>query len=64
MINGSDPGSTRVLGYTNAAGVAQFEIVGTPANADPVYFEANFVDAGEGYSYGYSMILPIRFTSP
>jgi hypothetical protein len=61
VINGSDPGSTRVLAYTNAAGVAQFEIVGTQANPDPVYFEANLVDAKDGYPYGYSMILPIGF---
>jgi hypothetical protein len=27
-------------------------------------FDANFVDAKEGCPYGYSMILPIRFTSP
>jgi hypothetical protein len=27
-------------------------------------FEANLVDAKDGYPYGYSMILPIRFTSP
>jgi uncharacterized membrane protein len=64
VINSSEPGATPVRAWTNSQGVATFVIVGTQATADPVYFEANLVNANEGYPYGYSPILPIRFANP
>ena len=36
-------------------------MVGTQAADDPVYFEANLVNLGQFYPYGYSDPLPIRF---
>ncbi|MGC8628278.1 MAG: hypothetical protein ACP5VR_12160 [Acidimicrobiales bacterium] len=61
VINGSPPGQTPVAAYTNAQGVATFDIVGTQVTQDPVYFEANLVSPTEYYPYGYSQILAIRF---
>jgi hypothetical protein len=63
-VNGHAPGQTPVAAYTDADGVATFRIVGTNANANPVYFEANLVDSNRFYPYGYSEILPIRFVRP
>jgi hypothetical protein len=60
-VNGSAPGQTPVRAYTNARGVATFNVVGTQSATDPVYFEANLVNAHSFYPYGYSNILPIRF---
>lgn len=62
VINGGLPGQTPVTAYTNSAGIATFNIVGTQASIDPVYFEANLVSSTEYYPYGYSQILPIRFS--
>lgn len=63
VINGALPGETPVTAYTNSLGVATFDIVGTQASSDPVYFEANLVSATQFYPYGYSDILAIRFKS-
>jgi hypothetical protein len=62
-VNGRSSGQTPVTAYTNRRGVAKFRIVGTQADVNPVYFEANLVQAKEFYPYGYSEILPIRFTA-
>jgi len=62
-INGHAPGQTPVVAYTNRQGQATFRIVGTQATANPVYFEANLVNASQFFPYGYSEILPIRFTT-
>jgi len=62
VINGSPPGQTPVAAYTNARGVATFDVVGTQVTEDPVYFEANLVSPTEYYPYGYSQILAIRFS--
>lgn len=61
-INGSPAGQTPVAAYTNANGVATFVIRGTNAPANPVYFEANLVNGTQFFPYGYSQILPIRFS--
>ena len=61
IVNGSPPGQTPVVAYTNAKGVATFVVVGTQVADDPVYFEANLVNLGQFYPYGYSDPLPIRF---
>jgi len=62
-INGHAPGQTPVVAYTNRQGQATFRIVGTQATANPVYFEANLVNASQFFPYGYSEILPIRFAT-
>lgn len=64
VVNAHAPGQTPVTAHTNAKGVATFRIVGTQAGANPVYFEANLVSAKNFYPYGYSDILPIRFSKP
>ncbi len=64
VVNGSLSGQTPVTAYTNHAGVATFDIVGTQSTPDPVYFEANLVSATQFYPYGYSQILAIRFVAP
>ena len=61
VINGSPPGQTPVAAYTDSQGVATFDVVGTQATEDPVYFEANLVSPTEYYPYGYSQILAVRF---
>jgi hypothetical protein len=53
-----------VVAYTNAQGVATFDVRGTQASNDPVFFEGNLVNAQQFYPYGYSEIVPIRFGSP
>jgi hypothetical protein len=60
-INHSNPGQTPVTAYTNAQGVATFEIVNAQPSGDPLYFEANLVNSRYFFPYGYSAILPIRF---
>jgi hypothetical protein len=62
VINGGEPGETPVSALTNADGVATFDVIGTQVTSDPVYFEANLVNSEQFYPYGYSEILPIRFT--
>ncbi len=62
IINGGQPGQTPVSALTNADGVATFTIVGTHVSTNPVYFEANLVNPASFYPYGYSQILPIRFS--
>ncbi len=62
IVNGSSPGRTPVPAFTNALGVATFVISGTNAPANPIYFEANLVNGTQYYPYGYSEILPIRFS--
>ena len=64
VVNAHSPGQTPVAAHTNTAGIATFTIVGTQAGANPVYFEANLVSARNYYPYGYSDILPIRFSRP
>lgn len=63
VINQGQVGQTPVVAYTNADGVATFTVRGTQASVNPVYFEANLVNNGQFYPYGYSEILPIRFGS-
>lgn len=62
-INNAQQGQTPVSTLTNANGKATFRIRATssPANNDPVYYEANLVNLVHFYPYGYSTILPIRF---
>jgi hypothetical protein len=62
VINDRPPGQSPVTAYTNSAGVATFDIVGTQISQDPVYFEGNLVSGTRFYPYGYSEILAIRFT--
>ncbi|HLN18253.1 MAG TPA: hypothetical protein VK277_16050 [Acidimicrobiales bacterium] len=61
VINNGQVGQTPVIARTNAEGVATFTVRGTQATTDPVYFEANLVNASQYYPYGYSEIVPIRF---
>lgn len=61
VINHGNIGQTPVAAYTDAQGVATFTVRGTVASTNPVYFEANLVNAQQQYPYGYSQILPIRF---
>jgi uncharacterized membrane protein len=63
VINGSQPGQTPVEAVTNPAGVATFTISSPPGGANAVYFEANLVQPGLLYPYGYSPILAVRFRS-
>jgi hypothetical protein len=63
IINGSQPGQTPVEAVTNSAGVATFTISSPPGGANAVYFEANLVQPGLLYPYGYSPILAVRFRS-
>ncbi len=55
-------GASPVFALTNSKGSATFTISGTKINQDPVYFEANLVDPSQDYPYGFSEIVPIRFT--
>jgi hypothetical protein len=61
VINQGQVGQTPVVAYTNARGVATFDVRGTQATSNPVYFEANLVNQNQFYPYGYSEIVPIRF---
>ena len=63
VINQSNVGETPVEALTSASGVAIFNVVGTQATLDPVYFEANLVNTRDNYPYGYSPILAIRYVS-
>jgi uncharacterized membrane protein len=63
QINGQGIGQTPVAAYTNAAGVATFEVSSQYPSGNPVYFEANLVNKITGYPYGYSEIVPIRFSN-
>ena len=63
FINQGLGGQTPVEALTNAAGVATFTIHSPVAGSDPVYFEANLVNPGSFYPYGYSPILAVRFGS-
>jgi hypothetical protein len=60
-INHSNPGETPVTAYTNADGVATFDIVNAQPSSDSLDFEANLVNSQYFFPYGYSAILPIRF---
>ncbi len=64
IVNSAQPGQTPVVAYTDGDGQATFVITGTQVASDPVYFEANLINANQFYPYGYSEILPIRFGSP
>jgi uncharacterized membrane protein len=64
IVNNAQPGQTPVVAYTDADGRATFVITGTQVASDPVYFEANLLNADQFYPYGYSEILPIRFGPP
>jgi uncharacterized membrane protein len=63
IINQGQIGQTPVVAYTNVQGVATFDVRGTQTSNDPVYFEANLINAQQFYPYGYSEIVPIRFGS-
>ena len=63
VINQGQIGQTPVVAFTDSQGVATFTVRGTQAGPDPVYFEANLVNARQFYPYGYSEIVPIRFGS-
>jgi uncharacterized membrane protein len=63
IINDGQIGQTPVIAYTDRSGVAVFDIRGTQATSQPVYFEANLVNPVQFYPYGYSEIVPIRFGS-
>jgi uncharacterized membrane protein len=62
VINRGQVGQTPVIAYTDH-GVATFVIRGTKASNNPVYFEANLINDTQFYPYGYSQIVPIRFSS-
>ncbi|HEY6625052.1 MAG TPA: hypothetical protein VIX85_14535 [Acidimicrobiales bacterium] len=64
IVNNAQPGQTPVVAYTDANGQATFVITGTQVASDPVYFEANLINANQFYPYGYSEILPVRFGPP
>jgi hypothetical protein len=61
IINQSQVGQTPVSALTNSSGQASFVIRGTQVSNNPVYFEANLVNATQFFPYGYSEIVPIRF---
>ncbi|HUZ22420.1 MAG TPA: hypothetical protein VMV07_01500 [Streptosporangiaceae bacterium] len=61
LINQGLPGETPVRALTNSGGVATFTIHSPVGGSNPVYFEANLVNAGSAYPYGYSPILAVRF---
>jgi uncharacterized membrane protein len=61
VINHGQPGQTPVEALTNSRGVATFTIRSPVGGGDPVYFEANLVEPGLSYPYGYSPILAVRF---
>lgn len=63
IVNGSPPGQTPVMALTNSQGVASFVVRATIATVDPVYFEANLVNASHFYPYGYSPILMVHFVA-
>lgn len=63
VINQGQPGQTPVQAITNPAGLATFTVRSPMAGQDPVYFEANLVNASSFYPYGYSPILAVRFRS-
>jgi hypothetical protein len=60
-INGTAPGTTPVVALTGPSGGTTFVISNTKSQADPTYFEANLLNRQDGYPYGYSEIVPIRF---
>ncbi|WP_020375797.1 hypothetical protein [Sulfobacillus thermosulfidooxidans] len=62
IINDGYPGETPVTATTNSRGEATFTIRDVHPETDPVYFEANLVNNHDYYPYGYSQILPIRFS--
>ncbi len=61
IINQGQVGQSPVSALTDNSGEATFVIRGTQVSNDPVYFEANLVNATQFYPYGYSEIVPIRF---
>jgi uncharacterized membrane protein len=61
VINNSPQGQTPVQATTNSSGVASFTISSPVSGSNPDYFEANLVEPGAGYPYGYSPILAVRF---
>jgi hypothetical protein len=63
-INGTAPGTTPVVALTDPSGGTTFVIRNTKLQADPTYFEANLLNRQDGYPYGYSEIVPIRFVRP
>ena len=64
IINQGQAGQTPVLALTNRNGQATFTVTDLVKASDPVYFEANLVNANTFYPYGYSQIVPVRFTQP
>jgi hypothetical protein len=62
FINRGHGGQTPVSALTNAQGVATFTIRSPVVPNDPIYFEANLVQSGSAYPYGYSPILAVRFS--
>jgi hypothetical protein len=61
VINQGNVGQTPVEALTNADGEATFNVTGTQASSDPVYFEANLINSQASYPYGYSDIVPIQY---
>lgn len=62
-VNNSPEGQTPVEARTDKNGVASFTISSPVSGSNPDYFEANLVNPGVGYPYGYSPILAVRFGS-
>lgn len=60
-INTGSIGQTPVKTLTNNQGQAIFTIRGSVVTADPVYYEANLVNSGLYYPYGYSNIVSVKF---
>ncbi len=62
VINDGAEGATPVEAQTDNQGIATFHVSSSIASIDPVYFEANLVNGSSQYPYGYSNIVPIRFS--
>ncbi len=61
IINGHLPGSSNVVAYTNAQGIATFNITGTRGGILPTQFIANLKDNHASYIYGQTGRLLMRF---
>ncbi len=65
IINGSKPGKRNVRAYTNARGIATFDVTGTkPNELGPTAFNAHLVDQAAGYQYGVTGALTVWFSPP
>ncbi|MGI8447992.1 MAG: hypothetical protein ACR2MP_12595 [Streptosporangiaceae bacterium] len=63
-VNDGYSGQTPISALTNAQGIATFRITlrTTLPIHNPLYFEANLLNSGSAYPYGYSPILAVTFS--